>query len=100
MLAARLRFHLSGQYAATVAYMGWSGKKNGELLALMAANGFEVLLTSDQNLKHQQNLNAFGVAAVVLKASSTALPDLIGLIPDALTTLNSIQPGDVVEISP
>jgi hypothetical protein len=30
--------------------MGWSGKKNGELLQLMTGQGFEVLLTVDQTL--------------------------------------------------
>jgi hypothetical protein len=33
--------------------MGWAGKKNGELLALMGADGFDVLLTVDQNIRHQ-----------------------------------------------
>ena len=49
-----IRHHLPGHFAVT--YMGWSGKKNGELLALMVSNGFEVLLTVDQNFRHQQNL--------------------------------------------
>jgi len=38
--------------------MGWAGKKNGELLALMAGAGLEVLLTVDQNLRNQQNMTA------------------------------------------
>lgn len=94
-----IRLHLPGHSAATVTYIGWSGKKNGELLALMAANGFEVLLTVDQNLRHQQNLAAAGVAVVVLIAGTTDLPDLIALMPSACAALSSIKPGDVVEVT-
>jgi hypothetical protein len=50
--------------------MGWSGKKNGELLLLMSQEGFTILLTTDQNLRYQQNLEQAGVAVVVLVASS------------------------------
>jgi predicted nuclease of predicted toxin-antitoxin system len=41
----------------TVAAMGWVGKRNSELLRL-AATAFDVVLTADQNLEHQQNLDA------------------------------------------
>jgi hypothetical protein len=50
--------------------MGWSGKKNGELLLLMSQEGFTILLTTDQNLRYQQNLEQAGVAVVVVVASS------------------------------
>ena len=65
----RLRRELSGHDVHTVAEMGWSGKKNGELLQVMAAQGFEVLLTADQRLRHQQDLQAAGVAVIVLVCS-------------------------------
>src|SRR5207253_9298653 len=47
-----LRRELAGHDVHTIREMGWAGKKNGELLALMAGAGFEVLLTVDQNLRH------------------------------------------------
>jgi hypothetical protein len=50
--------------------MGWSGKKNGELLLLMSQESFTILVTTDQNLRYQQNLQQAGVAGVVLVASS------------------------------
>lgn len=40
----------------TVRDKGWNSKKNGELLELMTAENFDVLITFDQNLEHQQNL--------------------------------------------
>ncbi len=79
--------------------MGWAGKKNGELLALMARVGFEVLLTVDQNLRDQQNLAASGVAVVVMVASNNRLADLVPLMPAVEAALSRIQAGNVVEFS-
>ena len=95
----RLRRELPGQDVRTVPEVGWSGKKNGALLALMVAQGFEVLMTVDQNLRHQQNLQASGVAVIVLVAASNRLADLLPLMPSAQVALSSISPGDVVEIT-
>lgn len=78
--------------------MGWSGKKNGELLQLMADQGFAVLLTVDQGIPYQQNLQAAGVAVLALVAPSNRLADLMPLTPAALAALDTIQPGDVVEV--
>jgi hypothetical protein len=94
-----LRRHFGGHDARTIRELGWAGKKNGELLALMAADGFEVLLTVDQNLRHQQNLAAAGVAVVVLVAATNRLADLLPLVPSALAALAAIKSGDVVEIA-
>ncbi len=82
----------------TVVEMGWSGEKNGELLRLMSQDGFTILLTTDQNLRYQQNLQQTGVAVVVLVASSNKLSDLLPLIPDARNVLNTIAPGEVIEV--
>jgi len=95
----RLRREFPGHDVHTVPEMGWAGKKNGELLQLMAGQSFEVLLTVDQNIRHQQSWQAAGVAAVVLVAASNRLADLLPLMPSALATLGSIKPGDVVEIT-
>lgn len=93
-----LRREFVGHTVSTIRDMGWAGKKNGELLALMAGAGFEVLLTVDQNLRHQQNLAASGVAVVVLIARKNRLDQLVPLVSSAMIALVGIQPGDVVEI--
>ena len=82
----------------TVVEMGWSGKKNGELLQLMAQEGFTILLTTDQNLRYQQNLLQAGVSIIVLIASSNRLPDLLPLVPETRNAIKSIVPGEVIEI--
>src|SRR4051812_18199885 len=94
-----LRRALTGHHVRTVREMGWAGKRNGELLRLLAAQGFEVLLTVDQNLRHQQNVSAANVAILVLIGPGTKLTDLLPLMPSALAALGTIRPGDVVEVT-
>ena len=89
---------LAGHTVRTVPQQGWAGKKNGELLALMSAAGFEVLLTVDQGVRHQQNLRATGVAVIAMVAASNDIADLVPLVPDLLTALAVVQPGDAVEV--
>ena len=94
-----LRRELLGHDVRTVPEMGWSGKKNGELLPLITSHNFAVFLTTDQNLRYQQNLRAAGIAVIVLVARTNRLVDLAPLMPRVRATLPSIQPGDLVEIS-
>lgn len=61
--------------------MGWQSKKNGELLALMLAEGFDALITFDKNLRHQQNFAKYPIAVVVLNAFGNAFPFLEPLMP-------------------
>lgn len=93
-----LRRELPDHDARTVVEMGWSGKKNGELLRVMRQDRFEVLLTADQSLRHQQNLATFGVAVVVMIAGGNRLRDLKPLMPSVETALVGILPGHVVEV--
>lgn len=93
-----LKRELSDHEVRTVVEMGWSGKKNGELLQLMTQAGFAILLTTDQNLRYQQNLQQAGVAVVVLVAMSNRLPDLVPPIPDACNVLRTISARELVEV--
>lgn len=93
-----LKRELTDYEIRTVVEMGWSGKKNGELLQLMSREDFTILLTTDQNLRYQQNLRQARVAVVILIASSNRLPDLLPLMPETRKVLNTIAPGEVIEI--
>ncbi len=93
-----LKRELADYEISTVVEMGWSGKKNGELLRLMSQAGFTILLTTDQNLRYQQNLQQAGVAVVVLVARSNRFPDLVPLMPDVRNVLNTTAPGEVIEV--
>jgi hypothetical protein len=89
---------LTGHTVRTVPQESWQGKKNGILLSLMAAAGFEVLLTVDQGVKYQQNLRAAGVAIVVMASPSNDIADLLPLVPGVLAALATVKPGDAVEV--
>jgi predicted nuclease of predicted toxin-antitoxin system len=67
-LPHRLRNHLGSHEVFTVRYQGWSGLKNGELLQTAETDGFEVFLTGDQTMSHEQNLTGRQIAIVVLSA--------------------------------
>ena len=59
MLLDELAPLLVGHEVVTVQSRGWAGVKNGELLRQASAGGFEVFITSDQNLQFQQNLKGY-----------------------------------------
>lgn len=66
-LPHKLRPHLPGE-VFTVAYMGWGGLKNGELLEAAKQAGIDVLVTGDQSMPHEQNIEACPIAIVALSA--------------------------------
>ena len=90
----RLARDLVGHEVKTARQMGWSTTKNGELLAL-AAKEFEVFVTVDRNLSFQQNLLAFAIAVIVLRARSNRLADLKPLVPELLACIPSAKRGTV-----
>ncbi len=94
----RLCRALPGHYATSVQRIGWSGVKNGQLLALMQQERFDVFLTGDRNLQFQQDLPAARIAVVVLAAASTQLRDTLPLMPRVLTLLTALQPGTVTVV--
>ena len=77
--------------------MGWSGVKNGKLLAL-AATDFDAFVTVDKNLPHQQNLATLPVAVVLLDALSNDLPALLPLVPNLERALLSLKARTYVRI--
>jgi PIN like domain len=98
-LPQRLRNELDEFDVSTVTEMGWSGKKNGELLELMAAQHFQIFLTADQNVRYQQNLVSVDVAIIVLVAPTNRLADLIPLMNSARIAMNSAEKGEILEIT-
>ena len=69
---ARLRRHLPNHEVRTAVEMGWSGVRNGKLLAL-AATSFEAFVTVDKNMPFQQNLQTLPIALVALEPKSYVL---------------------------
>ena len=82
----RLASLLIGHEVTTVPQAGWSGVKNGKLLAI-AGERFDVFLTMDRNLEFQQNLARLPVAVLVVVAVTNRMEHLVPLLPDILSAL-------------
>jgi predicted nuclease of predicted toxin-antitoxin system len=89
----------TGHECETVRRAGYGSKKNGELL-MLAEGQWDVLLTSDRNIKYQQNMTGRSVSILILRAKSNRMKDLLPLMPACAEALISIQPGRVVEVGP
>ena len=93
-----LKRDLPGHDVSTVVELGWSSKRNSELLRLMLAQGFEGFLTVDQNLAFQQNVAASGVAVIVVVARTNRRKELQPLVPAILDALARAKPGQLVRV--
>ena len=96
-LPRALKRHLRDHECRTVQEMGWSGKKNGELLTVAVGEQF-VLVTIDQGMEHQQNFAVRNIALLVIEAASNQIEDLVPIMPAALAVLDNIEPGSVVRV--
>jgi len=94
----KLGRELSNHVIKTVPEMGWSGVKNGKLLTL-AAMDFDVFVTVDKNLQHQQNLAKLPISVIVLDAKSNELCYLLPLIPKLKQQIETMQPKTLVRIT-
>jgi hypothetical protein len=90
--------HLTGHDCETVPRAGFSGKANGELLALAERSGWQVLLTMDRGMPYQQNPAGRTISLAVIHARSNRLPDLLPHVPAILTAFRSIKQGQAVRI--
>lgn len=79
-------------------FAGLGGLKNGELLKAAEAAKFDVFLTVDQSIEHQQNLQSRKIAIIVVRARSIRLSDRLPLVPACLSALEAIRPGQLVRI--
>lgn len=93
----RLSRDIVGHDVKTARQMGWSTIRNGELLA-SAAKEFDVFVTVDRNLSFQQNLPAFSIAVIVLRAKTNRLSDLRPLVPDLLAAIPTAASGAVTYV--
>ena len=78
--------------------MGWDTLRNGRLLAA-AGTQFDVFLTIDKNLKHQQNLAKLPIAVVVILAPTNRFEDVVLFVPAVEQVLSGLQPLSLVEVS-
>jgi hypothetical protein len=88
---------LVGHEVHTVEDAGLKGLENGDLLKAAAGN-YQVLITVDQNIPHQQNIADLNIAILVSRSQRNSYARLKPRLPMALKALDTIKPGDVVRI--
>jgi hypothetical protein len=94
---APLRASLLDHIVETAYELGWSTLKNGELIAAAEAGGFDILVTTDKNLKYQQNLATRAIAIVVL--STTSWPRIKTALGAVVNAIESASAGSYHEVS-
>src|SRR5271167_884492 len=94
----KLKPHLPSHACRTASEAGFSGKKNGVLLRLAEADGYDVLITIDRGMETQQNLAGRRISVLILRGRSGRLKDLVPLVPACLKVLSTIAAGQVRKI--
>lgn len=94
---APLRHALVAHTVGTAFEHGWQALQNDELLAAAEAAGFDVLVTTDQNLRYQQNLAQRQLASLVLSTTNwKRIRQHVALVVDAIAAVSA---GQYVELS-
>lgn len=91
-----LRHALAGHSVSTAYELGWATLTNGALLRSAEEQGFEVLVTTDTNLRYQQNLAARRIAVVVL--STTSWPRIRAAAERVASAVDAASIGSYVEV--
>lgn len=92
-----LRPYLHPRQVDTAAELGWSGLGNGDLLTAAETAGFDLVVTTDQNLRYQQNLDHRGIAIIVLM--TTSWPRIKPKVADVITAIDQLPRGGYAEVS-
>jgi hypothetical protein len=93
---APLARFLRGHEVVRADQMGWQGLDNGALLDAAEQAGFDLLLTCDRNVRHQQNLASRKLALVIL--SSNHWPTLRRVAARIATAVDFVQTGQIVKV--
>ncbi len=91
-----LRPFLQGHTVRTAAQEKWDRLRNGELLNAAEAAGFDVLLTTDKNMRYQQNLADRKIAIVVLGRQQW--PELQAHVQLVVAAVDAATPGSYAEV--
>jgi hypothetical protein len=91
-----LRAALVGHNVTRTQDLGWDRFSNGELLTAAEQAGFDLLLTTDKNIRYQQNLTGRKIAIVVLSTSQWPIIRLH--VQRVVTAVNAATPGSYTEV--
>ena len=88
---------LAGHIVEEARLHGWEELANGELIEAAELAGFEVLVTTDKNIRYQQNLKGRQISLVVLGNSQWPMVKLV--LEGIVGSVNSAEPGSYIEIA-
>ena len=94
---APLRRHLTGHTVDTADERDWSRLRNGNLLDMAEADGYDLLITTDQDMRYQQNLSRRQIATLLIQDNSW--PRIQQHIGDVLAAIAQTRPGQVTIVS-
>jgi predicted nuclease of predicted toxin-antitoxin system len=97
-LPVDFRHSFPGHDSHSADWAGLKGKKNGELLRDAELAGYDVLLTVDQGIAHQQNLAGRRLSIIPIHSRTNQLEDLLPFVEAILKALKTITPGQIVRI--
>ena len=89
------RHHLSGREVHTAEWAGFKSLRKGQLLQQAESAGYEVFLTVDQGVPHQQNLVQRKISVLIICSRTNQIEDLLPVVEAILVALGEIQPGQV-----
>jgi predicted nuclease of predicted toxin-antitoxin system len=90
-----LRHHFPNHEAHTVQWAGLKGTKNGELLRAAESAGYDVFLTVDQGIPHQQPLAGRKLSILILSPNTNQIEDLLPFVSEILRALDTIRSGQI-----
>ena len=93
---ASLRRHLPGPSVDRSAENGWDRLENGELIQRAEEEGYDVIVTTDQGMRHQQNLSDRRISIVVLL--TTAWPRIQHRTEEVRAAIEAVPPGELREV--
>ena len=93
----RLTRSFGQYYARTARQMGWSEVKNGKLLR-QAAEIFDVFVTVDRGIEHQNNMQEIDIAVAILMCRKNVLSELLTLMPSLLEYIPRAIPNSITYI--
>ena len=95
-LPKKLKMDYTDYEVFTVRDKGWNGIKNGELLKRILADGIDVLLTVDKNMRYQQNFDKYPVTVLVLSTYDNSYDSLTQFTAQVKSLLNqAVLPAGV-----
>ena len=87
--------HLPDHEVHTSEWAGFKSLKNGRLLQEAESAGYNVFLTTDQGIPHQQNLWGRTIAVLIIRSRTNQIEDLLPTVGAILMELEKIQPGQI-----